>query len=151
MKVRKLEKFQNKMELKGCKWSSLNAKGTEGPLSHPCWERGNSPNSKIEWARGFSVPLAFKLDHLQPLEPLLFWTFPHFFTFILGSPFLLPQRANNQKRQFFQLQNWTRQRVLSAWGIQTAPFAALWAHFLLKFFQLFPFHTGELILITSEG
>ena len=35
MKVKKLEKFQNKMGLKGCNWSSLNAPGTETSLSHP--------------------------------------------------------------------------------------------------------------------
>ena len=40
MKVNKLEKFQNKMGLKGCKWSSLNAPGTETPQSHPYWELG---------------------------------------------------------------------------------------------------------------
>ena len=34
MKVKKLEIFQNKRGLKGCKWSSLNAPGTENPLSH---------------------------------------------------------------------------------------------------------------------
>ena len=32
MKVKKLKKFQNKMGLKGCKWSSLNAPGTETPV-----------------------------------------------------------------------------------------------------------------------
>ena len=35
MKVKKFEKFQNKIGLKCCKWSSLNAPGTETPLSHP--------------------------------------------------------------------------------------------------------------------
>ena len=35
MKVKKVENFQNKSGLKGCKWSSLNAPGTEYPLSHP--------------------------------------------------------------------------------------------------------------------
>ena len=44
---------------------------------------------------GVSVPGAFKLDHLQPFKPILFWKFSNFFTFILGSPLLLPQRANN--------------------------------------------------------
>ena len=29
MKVKKLEQFWNKIGLKGCKWSSLNAPGTE--------------------------------------------------------------------------------------------------------------------------
>ena len=47
MKVKKLEKFQYKMGLKGCKWSSLIAPGTEIPLCHPYWKMGkNSPNSQ---------------------------------------------------------------------------------------------------------
>ena len=32
-----------------------------------------------------SVPVAFKLDHLQPFVPILFWSFSNIFTFILGS------------------------------------------------------------------
>ena len=40
------------------------------------------------------MPGAFKLDHLQPFKPILFWEIFNFFTFILGSQFLLPQRAN---------------------------------------------------------
>ena len=43
------------------------------------------------------MPGAFKLDHLQPIKPLLFPNFYNFFTFILGGQFLLPQRANNGK------------------------------------------------------
>ena len=35
MKVEKLEKYLNKRGLMGCKWSSLNAPGTETPLSRP--------------------------------------------------------------------------------------------------------------------
>ena len=35
MKVKKMENFWNKRGLKGCRWSSLNAPGTEHPLSHP--------------------------------------------------------------------------------------------------------------------
>ena len=34
MKVKKLENYQNKIGLKDCKWSSLNAPGTQNPLSH---------------------------------------------------------------------------------------------------------------------
>ena len=44
---------------------------------------------------------------------------------LLGSQFLLPQRANNGKGEFSQLQIWMRQRGFSAWGIQTGPLAAL--------------------------
>ena len=35
MKVKKFKKFQNKSGLKGCKWSNLNAPGTEPPQSDP--------------------------------------------------------------------------------------------------------------------
>ena len=35
MKVKKMENFENKSGLKGCKWSSLKAPGTENPLSYP--------------------------------------------------------------------------------------------------------------------
>ena len=111
----------------------------------------NSSNPKSEWDRGFSVPGTSKLDHLHPFEPLLSWKISNFFTFILGGQFLLPQRPNNGKGEFFQLQKWMRQRDFSAWDIQTGPFAALWAHFVLKDFQLFCFHTGRSIFITAEG
>ena len=45
MKVKKLKIFQNKMGLKGCKWSSLNAPGTETPLPHPYWKLQEFPFS----------------------------------------------------------------------------------------------------------
>ena len=145
---------------------------------------------------------AFKLDHLQPIKLILFPNFSIFFTFILGGQFLLPQRANNGKREihptpklnetegfqclwhsnwticsplshfcshifstftlsywgaisyyprrpimgkreFFQLQNWMRQRVFSAWGIQTGPFAAHWATFVQIYLRLFIFIQGS--------
>ena len=106
-------------------------------------EKENSSNPKSGWDSGFSVPGAFKLEHLQPIKPLLFTNFCIFFTFILGGQFLLPQRANNGKREFIQLQNWMRQRGLGAWGIQTGPFAALCTSHILKLFHLFHLHTGE--------
>ena len=43
------------------------------------------------------VPVAFKLDHMHPIEPFLLQKIFNFFTFILGGQFLLPQRANNGK------------------------------------------------------
>ena len=112
--------------------------------------KGDSSNFKMWWDRVVSVPGPFKLDHLQLIEPILFQKIFNFFTFILGGQFLLPQRANNGKRGFIQLQNWMRQRGFSAWGIQTGPFAAHWAHFVPKDFQLFHLHTGRPILITPE-
>ena len=80
---------------------------------------------KREWDRGFSVPGAFKLDHLQSIEPILFQKIFNFFTFILGGQFLLPQRANNWKNGITQLKNWMRGATLSALGIQNGLFAAL--------------------------
>ena len=38
MKVQQIGNCQNKMGLKGCKWSSLNAPGTQTPLSHSVLE-----------------------------------------------------------------------------------------------------------------
>ena len=43
MKGEKLEFIGNKNDLKGHKWSSLNAPGTENPLSHPVLELDNCP------------------------------------------------------------------------------------------------------------
>ena len=69
----------------------------------PIMGKGNSPNFKIGWDRWFSVPGPFILDHLHPFKLLLWWTFSNSPTFILGGQFLLPQRANNGKREFTQL------------------------------------------------
>ena len=42
----------------------------------PIMGKGDSSNLKSEWDRGFSALGAFKLDHLHPFKPLLFWKFP---------------------------------------------------------------------------
>ena len=47
--------------------------------------KGNSPNFKIGWYSGFSVPGPFNLAHLHHFKPFLLWKFSNFFTFILGS------------------------------------------------------------------
>ena len=94
---------------------------------------------------------AFKLDHVQPFEPILSQNIFNFFTLMLGGQFLLPQRANNGKGEFIQPQNWMRQRGFSPWGIQTGTVAVHWAHFVPNDFQLFHFHAGRPILITPEG
>ena len=60
-------------------------------------------SGRVEVHIGVLVPWAFKLDHLQPIKPLYFPNFYKFFTFILKGQFLLPQRANNGKREFTQL------------------------------------------------
>ena len=91
--------------------------------------------SQPECERGISVPGAFKLDQLQPFKPILSWTFSNFFTFILGSPFPLFPR----KGESWILPTWVRQRGLSAWVIQTGPFAAFWANFLFEFSNFFTF------------
>ena len=115
------------------------------------WRKGISSNLKIGEDRGVWVPGAFKLKHLHPVEPLFLRKFSFFFTFILGGQFLLPLRANNGKVGFSQLEKWMRQRLSCAWEVQTRPFAAPLAHFVLEIFHLFHFHTGRPILITPEG
>ena len=44
-----------------------------------------------------------------------------------------------------------RQMDFDALGIQTGPFIAYSANFVLKIFHLFHFHTGRPILITPEA
>ena len=97
------------------------------------------------------MPGAFKLGHLQPFEPILFYKLSICLTFILGGQFLLPQGANSEKREFIQLQNWRIQRGLSAWGFQTGPFAAFGVHIVLQIFHLYDFDTGRPFLITPKG
>ena len=72
-------------------------------------EEGKLEFSQPEWDTRDSVPGALKLDHLQPFKPILFWNFSNFFTFILGSQFWLPQRANNGSWENFPFPNmdWT--------------------------------------------
>ena len=89
------------------------------------------------------MPGAIILDHLQPVELFSIWICSWFSTFILGSQFLLPQRAKNGKVEFSKLQKWMRQRGSCAWEIQTGPFEAPLAHFVLDVFQYFNFHAGE--------
>ena len=48
MKVEKVKIFSDKMGLKGCKWSSLNAQGTKNPLSHPFFWLEEFPFSIID-------------------------------------------------------------------------------------------------------
>ena len=81
---------------------------------------------------------------------ILLWKFSNFFTFILGGQFLLPQRANNGEKGILPTSK-VIQRVFSARGIQTGPFASYEATFVSRFFQLFHLHTGRPILITPEG
>ena len=109
--------------------------------------KGNSSNFQYGPDRGVSVPGAFKLDHLQPFKPILFPKIFNLFTFILGSPFLLPQRANYEKGEFFQLPIWTRQRGFSAWGIQTGQFAAFLSKFCSLQFSTFSLRVGSPTLL----
>ena len=61
----------------------------------PILGKGNSHFPRKEWDSGFTMLGTFKMDHLHPFRPILLKQIFNFFTFILGSHFLLPQRANN--------------------------------------------------------
>ena len=75
----------------------------EGEGNNGKWEFFQPKQWIDKTDREFSVHWAFKLDHLHPFKPLLFPKFSNFFSFILGGPFLLPQRANDGRREFTQL------------------------------------------------
>ena len=53
--------------------------------------KGNSPNSRNGWDTGVWVPGAFKLDHLQPVKPILFPKFFNFYIFILDANSYYPK------------------------------------------------------------
>ena len=56
------------------------------------------------------APGAFKLNHLQPVKPIVFPKFCNFFILILGSPILItPERkADNGKMEFSQSKSETQ-------------------------------------------
>ena len=85
--------------------------------------KGNSPNSRNGLDRGVWLPGAFKLDHLQPVKPILFSKFYNFFTFILGANSYYPREGQTEKSELSQLQKLTGQMGFSAWGNQIGPFA----------------------------
>ena len=85
--------------------------------------KGNSPNKRNGPDRGFSVPGTFKLEHLQPVKPILFRNFSNFWLWYLK---------------------------LTAYGIQTGPFVACWANFVWKFFHLFILILGSQCLWHSN-
>ena len=113
--------------------------------------KGNSPNSRNGWDRGVSVPGAFKLDHLQPFKPILFWNFSNFFTFILGSQFLLPQRANNGKREILPTSNIGDSGGFQCLGHSNWTSCSPLSPFCPEQFQTFSLSYWGPILITPEG
>ena len=67
-------------------------------------ENGEMEITQSLFESGISVPGAFKLDHLQPVEPILFPRFSNFFTFILGVNSYYPREweTENGKMEFSQ-------------------------------------------------
>ena len=114
------------------------------------WEKGILPTSKQNETGGFQCLGHSNWVICSRLSHFCSKYFLTFSTFILGDHFLLPQKANYQKWEFFKLQNRMRQGVFSAWGIQTGPFAALCTSHILKLYHLFHLHTGRPIPITPE-
>ena len=67
IKVKKLENLGNKIGLTGCKWSSLNAPGTETPESHPFLE-----NSLFSYS-AFSGVIRIGLPSINGEKLVNFW------------------------------------------------------------------------------
>ena len=66
------------------RWSSLSV--PKKHFSHLKFEF-----SQPEWGRGDSLPGAFKLDHFQPSEPILFWNFSNFWLSCWGANSYYPR------------------------------------------------------------
>ena len=105
-------------------------------VSYIHWELREYPISQYRWDRGVSVPWAFKLDHLQPFKPILFWNFSNFFTFILGSQFLLPQRANYGSWENFPFPNMDETEGFECLGHSNRTICS-------PLSQFFDFYSGE--------
>ena len=89
----------------------------------------------IERIQGVSVPLAFKLDHFQPVKPILFWNFSTSWLSYWGVPIsYYPRKWNSpslDETQGFKClgrSNWTICSLLS--------------QFCSEIFPTFDFHTG---------
>ena len=89
------------------------------------WEKGILPTSKMNEREGFQYLGHSNLTICSPLSHFCSDIFATFTLSYSGDHFLLPQGANNGKREFFPPKKWIRQRVFSAWGNQTGPFASL--------------------------
>ena len=85
-----------------------------------------------------SMSMAFKLDHLQPVEPILFWKIFNFFTFILGSPFLLPQRANYGSWESFPFPNMDETEGFQCFGHSNWTIFSPLSPFCTEIFPTFP-------------
>ena len=64
MKLKKLQKLGNKSGLTGCKWSSLNAPGTQTPLFHPYLKLGEFPFSVFDLWGNKKWPPSIKVKKL---------------------------------------------------------------------------------------
>ena len=79
---------------------------------------GQGENEKREltrngWETGVSVPGAFKLDHLEPVKPILFPKFNNFFTFILERPILI-----TPERGWLKMRKWNSSEMDETQGFQ---------------------------------
>ena len=84
------------------------------------------------------MPGAFKLHHLQPFEPILFWKFSSFFTFILGSHSLLPQTANYGSWENFPFPNMDETEGFQRMGQSNWTISSLLSLFCRGKFTTFP-------------
>ena len=72
----------------------------------PIIGRGNFSKSRTEWDEGFSVPGAFKLDHFQSIEPILFQQILNFpVSYWEANPYYPRGLIMRKGHSFIQLQN----------------------------------------------
>ena len=95
---------------------------------------------------GVSVPGAFKLDHWQPVKPILLTKFSNFFTFLLGANSYYPRerKAEKGKMEIFQPE---RESEISVPGAFKLDHLQPVAHLI---FQLFHFYTGGQFLLPQR-
>ena len=85
------------------------------------WVKGNHP--KVNESQGFQYLLHSNWTICCLLSQICSLNFPTPTSLYWGVQFLLPQREECWKWENGILPTWVRYRGLSAWGIQTGPFA----------------------------
>ena len=90
----------------------------------------NSP--KNGWDTGVSVPGAFKLDNLQPVELILSMYFSIILVFILGLPFHITPESWKWEKGIHPKMDETQKFLY----FKTGPYAACWADCVPQLFQI---------------
>ena len=95
------------------------------------------------YTNGVSVPGAFKLDHLQPVEPIVFWNLSKFCTFLMERPILITPERGWLKTGNLKSHNQRVKVGFQCLGHSNWTICGQLSHFCTDFFSISHFYTGD--------